>query len=106
MQFKPTMTQGEIPFLVKNKEGDMVPNPDYPSDLLCHSGHIAPLGSRFFSVDGEVVSAAVQGVYCEFCLMVANRMNAFQKQGSPVPFDPEKELDRLISEFEEGRTDA
>lgn len=96
MKLEATLTQGEIPILVKNQDGDMVPNPEYPADLGCKSGHIAPPGTRFFAVSGQVVPQAVAGVYCELCLQVANRMARHGAQKEPVPFDPADELQRLM----------
>lgn len=96
---KATMTQGEIPRLVKDREsGEMLPNPHYPADGWCKSGHNAPYGTRFFSVTGEVVPRGREGVYCEFCLIIANHISRLSKQGLAVNFDPQKELERLITE--------
>lgn len=98
MKIEPTLIQGEIPLLIRNRDGDMVPNPKYPSDCRCKSGHVVPHGTRFFAVAGKVVSAAAEGVYCEFCLQVANKMGALLKKGLPVNFDPQQELEKIVKE--------
>lgn len=99
MKLKPTMTQGEIPLTIRDREtGKMVPNPDYPKDLVCKTGHTVPYGTRFFAVSGQVVSKQRQGIYCEFCLTVANKISHLSKQGLPVTFDPQEELQRLMAE--------
>ena len=102
MDLKPCMTQGEIPRLVINRAGDKVPNPDYPKDCRCKSGHIAPYGTRFFAVSGPVVPEAVQGVYCELCLNVANRKARLSKRGDSSNFDVHGEFEKGLSEIKRG----
>lgn len=98
MPFKATMTQGEVPLLIKDRKGDMVPNPEYPTDGQCKSGHQVPIGVRFFYVSGSTVAAEVEGLYCEYCLSIANQISRHEKSGQPLPFEPEQELQRLIRE--------
>jgi len=97
-----TLTQSEIPVLVEDCEtGEMIPNPDYPSDLRCKSGHVAPTGTRFFAISGKALPDAFAGVYCEHCLSIANRISNAQKQGLAPEINPEEELDKLMAAAEE-----
>lgn len=98
MQLKATMTQSEVPLLVKDRQGNLVENPDYPMDGQCKSGHVVPIGTRFFLVSGSVVPEEVAGLYCEPCLIVANTISHHEKNNLPLPFDPEEELQRLVRE--------
>ncbi len=62
------LTQAEI----LDTLDDGSPNPEYPEDLRCKSGHLCPDGTRFFRVGGTALSKGRAGVYCEYCLIVAN----------------------------------
>jgi hypothetical protein len=41
-----------------------------------------------------------EGVYCEFCLTIANKISTLSKKGLPITFDPQEELQRLMAEKE------
>ena len=98
MKPKPTLTQGEIPEFLVDRKGVKHLNPQYPLDRICKTGHVAPLGTRFFSVTGPAINLANQGIYCEHCLAIANRMSRLLKHGLPITFDPQKELRKMIEE--------
>jgi hypothetical protein len=95
------MTQGEV--VPRLKDGR--PNPDFPHDGLCKTGHIAPPGTRFFQVSGKVVPKNVVGVYCEHCLAVANRMSRLAKEGKGDTLDPQKELLERVQQSGGGSND-
>lgn len=74
---KATLTMGEVVATFK----DGTPNPKFPHDGQCKSGHKAPPGTRFFAVSGPVLPKERWGIYCEPCLIVANKMAAKQRGG-------------------------
>ena len=60
-----------------------------PSGRWCKSGHAAALKfasdgqvlpNRFLRVSGPALDSRFQGVYCEECIAVANRMAAQKKK--------------------------
>jgi hypothetical protein len=73
---KATLTQREV--VARDKAGNR--NPDFPHDGRCKSGHSVPPGTRFFHVSGPALPEEFWGVYCEPCLVVANKMARKQKQ--------------------------
>ena len=117
---KPTLSIGEIPRFScgcrRDKQGNIVrrpgcgclchetdgpcdvPNPQFPHDGKCSSGHYAPEGTRFFAVSGETLEASRTGIYCEPCLIVANKLAALKKEGLGHTIDPEVELNKLLAE--------
>jgi hypothetical protein len=38
------------------------------------------------------------GIYCEWCLCVANQINQLRKKGKIPSFEPEEEIERLLEE--------
>lgn len=82
------LSQDEVPPFLKN--GD--PNPEFPHDGKCKSGHIAPPGTRFFKVYGESMAPGRAGTYCEPCLIVANKRHRRRKEGRESPLPPHIEL--------------
>lgn len=69
---KADLTQSEV--LPTDPSGQ--PNPYYPHDGQCKSGHTAPSGTRFFLIQGRSLAKERWGAYCEPCLKEANRMAA------------------------------
>lgn len=78
MNARPDLTQSEIPRLLKDDE----PNPQYPENLMCKSGHACRPGTRFFRVTGPVLPVDRHGVYCEQCLIIANAIARAKKESS------------------------
>lgn len=72
----PTFVQSEI--LPMDKKGQ--PNPLYPSGGICHSGHVAAPGSRFFHVSSPTLDKSRWGVYCETCLRIAHKLATRREQ--------------------------
>ena len=101
---KVTMVQGEVPYYLFDEDGNRLGiNPEYPHHGRCKSGHTLDRTGpdvRFFAISGKVVPKHVEGVYCEHCLSVANRMSALDKQGLGGTIDPEAELRKLINKAE------
>ena len=92
---------GEVPHLIKDRDtGEMRPNPDFPKDRRCKSGHVAPEGTRFFATSGKAMAKDRSGLYCELCLIVANKHNALRKAGRADGFAFVRELEKLITEAE------
>jgi len=104
MRLDADLVQGEIPRRVQRRSGELRLNPDFPHDGSCAGGHFPapPVETRFFNVialEGSVVAEIlVPGIYCEWCLAVANRLEAFSKAGTEPDFDPEEEVERLLDE--------
>ena len=73
---KATLTFNEITAL--DKQGR--PNPRYPKDGICKSGHVVP-GARFFFVGGKALPKPRWGIYCENCMAVAFKMAEKQRGG-------------------------
>lgn len=95
------MSQGEVPSFVKDREtGEIRPNPDFPADRSCKSGHIAPHGVRFFAVSGRTLPAERWGLYCELCLTVSNKHAAMQRKGKGEGFNFAAELNVLVKKAE------
>lgn len=93
---RPTLTQEEIP----SKLRDGRPNPAYPQDLHCKSGHLAPAGTRFFRVSGSCVPPGVAGIYCEPCLIVVNTRIRRKKEGIESRLEPHDELAMELAKAE------
>ena len=92
---------GEVPHLIKDRDtGEMRPNPDFPKDRACKSGHVAPEGTRFFATSGTALAKERYGLYCELCLMVANKHRRLVKAGKAEVFDFAAELNYLVQEAE------
>ena len=64
--------------LAVNRDGS--PNPKYPSDRVCKSGHPAPEGARFFIVSGPALDRSRWGTYCHTCMRVAFMLRDKQKE--------------------------
>ena len=79
------------------------PNPLYPSDGCCKSGHPTPSGTRFFHVSGKVLPKVFWGTYCEPCLIVANRLAAKRKQDK---LGPDAEIEELLLQAERSVSDV
>lgn len=95
------LSLGEVPAVVLDRDtGELRPNPAYPSDRWCKSGHTAPQDVRFFSVSGDTLAATRSGLYCELCLKVANKHKALQKIGKGANFNFAAELASLVREVE------
>ena len=75
---KADLVMGEIPKVIRNKNGKMVPNPEYPEDGFCKSGHMVS-GARFFAISGSILPSDRHGVYCDACMAVANQLAANRK---------------------------
>ena len=95
---KVDLSQGEIPEYLVSRDGTKRPNPDYPVSLICKSGHKAPPHTRFFAVSGSTLSEDRKGLYCELCLIVANKHKNLVKLGKAENFNFLEELDFLIKE--------
>jgi len=92
---------GEVPYLVRDRDtGKMRPNPEFPKDRVCVSGHVAPEGTRFFLTSGRALTKERSGLYCELCLIVANKHRALVKAGRADGYNFVKELEKLIVEAE------
>jgi len=76
---KVDLVMGEIPKLIKNEDGKMVPNPNYPSDGKCKTGHLIP-GAWFFAISGRTLPPDRHGVYCDACIATANRIASGRKR--------------------------
>lgn len=71
-----TLTCAEV--LPVNRDGS--PNPKFPADRLCKSGHVAPEGARFFVISGPTLDRQRWGTYCQTCLRVAFMLKDKQKE--------------------------
>jgi hypothetical protein len=71
-----TLTFAEV--LPVNRDGS--PNPKYPQDRQCKSGHKAPEGARFFVVSGPTLDRRRWGLYCQTCMRVAFMLKDKQKE--------------------------
>ena len=97
MRIDADLTQGEIPRQIKGRTGEVRLNPKFPHDGCCASGHspAPPVETRFFHVfakkGGEADKVLKPGVYCEWCLTVANRLDRLAKEGTEPDFDPVEE---------------
>ena len=80
---KASLTISEV--VADNADGTK--NSSFPHDGRCKSGHEVPPGTRFFVVSGVALSKARWGIYCEPCLIVANKLvrdrQAARADGSP-----------------------
>ena len=85
------------------RNGELRLNPEFPHDGCCASGHFPapPLSTKFFTVSarpGTAPHAILKpGVYCEWCLCVANRLKR-QNKGLDLDFDPVEYLEQLLEE--------
>ena len=105
MKIDADLIQGEIPRQIKRRsDGEIRLNPEFPHHGCCAAGHqpAPPLSTRFFHVVAKQGSSPDEflqpGVYCEWCLIVANRLERCKKEGKEPDFDPEEELMRLLCE--------
>ena len=104
MSYGADLVQGEIPRRIQRRPGEFRLNPDFPHDGRCAGGHFPapPIETRFFHVfarEGSTIAEILSpGVYCEWCLTVANRLKPFVKAGKEPDFDPEAEVERLLEE--------
>lgn len=74
------LTYNEV--LPVDKQGK--PNPKYPKDRKCKSGHLAPEGARFFIVSGPVLDRSRWGTYCQTCLRIAHKLAEKREQQEAV----------------------
>jgi hypothetical protein len=98
------LIKGEVPRLTKDGE----PNPKFPHDGRCKTGHLAPpKTTRFYALSGKVMPSGLEGIYCEYCVTVTTRAGQLQRKGLPLDFDPRMELVRLLREaLEKEKADA
>lgn len=64
---------------------------DPPAGRLCKNNHIASINfknienkimeNRFIKISGPHIPKDLRGVYCEYCLSVANALAKFKKMG-------------------------
>jgi len=45
-----------------------------PPSTNCKSGHVAPAGTRMWSISGDTLPKERWGVYCDKCLEVAGKL--------------------------------
>lgn len=99
---KPDLVESEIPRQIVRRDGQLRLNPSFPHDGECKSGHFPapPVETRFFQVVARAgtESAAIldPGVYCEWCLAVANRLKRYTRAGREVDFVVEEEVGLLL----------
>ena len=104
MGYGADLVQGEIPRRIQRRPGEFRLNPDFPHDGRCAGGHFPapPVETRFFHVfarEGSTIAEILSpGIYCEWCLIVANKLKPFVKEGKEPDFDPEAEVERLLEE--------
>jgi hypothetical protein len=98
MDLKADLTQGEIPRRVRDKEGVWHLNVNFPHEGQCKTGHrwAAPRTTRFFHLVGDVLGENQNGIYCEPCLIITNKIKAFTKAKKPIDFDPAVEINKLL----------
>ena len=102
MELVADLVQGEIPRRITRGDGESRLNPEFPHDGNCASRHAPapPVETRFFHVvalPGSKPAEALQpGIYCEWCLVVSNRLERCKKEGIEPNFDPQEELDKLL----------
>ena len=95
------LSLGEVPpVLIDRDTGESRPNPAYPRDRWCKTGHVAPQATRFFAVSGDTLEGHRSGLYCELCLRVANKHKVLQKEGKGAGFNFAAELAALVQEVE------
>ena len=104
VKFDVDLVQGEIPRRIRLSTGELRLNPDFPHSGCCAGGHAPapPMETRFFDVvtkpGSKVAEILDSGVYCEWCLLVANRIKIYDQQKRELDFDPELEIERLLEE--------
>ena len=89
---KPSLTISEV--TATHQDG--TPDLQFPTDGRCKSGHGVPPGTRFFMVSGETLPRLKWGVYCEPCLIVANKMAKSKREAAKVNPANINDLDALI----------
>lgn len=101
MRFDVDLVQSEIPRrIIRNGENRL--NPDFPHDGICAGNHFPapPMSTRFFYLagakDSKVSEFLSPGIYCEWCLSVANKLKAYVKQNKELDFDPREEIEELL----------
>ena len=86
------------------RNGELRLNPEFPHDGSCASGHFPapPLSTKFFNVVARPGTTPHEvltpGVYCEWCLAVANRLKQCKKKGLDPDFDTGEYLEQLLEE--------
>ena len=97
MDSRPDLSQNEIPRTLQTEDGGIRLNPAFPHSGECKAGHAwaPPRVTRFFHVTSTHLEENQEGVYCEHCLIISNKIKTLNKTNQPIDFDPDAEVAKL-----------